>query len=377
MVSIIIPVYNGEHYIAEAIDSLLKQTYNEIEIIVVDDGSEDNTAGIVKSFSQVIYIHQDNQGVSASRNLGMSVAGGDYIAFLDADDLYTPKKVEKQVDVLINNPDIDVVYNDGIETDKNKRTLNILKSEYVFENQADFVAFLLFRQIVPVPASIMIRKKCINENVFYSREYVQAEDYDFILRLAERYKFKYIPETLYIYRRHENNLTNAHYLQQKSELEVLRKLGFDRIESIVGQALFPSFEKRFLLAKIYMKMNEYSLARDIMQQLAGQKPEPYLWFYLGNCSYFLGNPGAAAEYYQKAILSDCKMAEAYNNLACIYAGKDKGIASKLLQQALKLRPAYMDAVHNTGQLESGMADFKFTVRELRKSLTNYMNVKLS
>lgn len=377
MVSIIIPVYNGEHYIAEAIDSLLKQTYDKIEIIVVDDGSEDNTARIVKSFRHVRYIHQENRGVSASRNLGMSIARGDYIAFLDADDLYTPEKVEKQVDVLINSPDVDVVYNDGIEVDKNKKTLNILKSEYVFENRADFVAFLLFRQIVPVPASIMIRKKCINENVFYSSEYVQAEDYDFILRLAERYKFKYIPETLYIYRRHANNLTNAHCFQQKSELEVLRKIGFDKIESIVGQAMFPPFEKRFLLAKIYMKMNEYSFARDIMQQLAGEKPEPYLWFYLGNCSYFLGNPEAAVEYYQKAILADCKMAEAYNNLACIYMGKDKRTASKLLQQALQLRPGYMDAAHNIGQLKSGMADFKLTARELRRSLTNYMNVKLS
>ncbi|NLK34791.1 MAG: tetratricopeptide repeat protein [Gracilibacteraceae bacterium] len=157
----------------------------------------------------------------------------------------------------------------------------------------------------------------------------------------------------------------------------MRKIGFDKIESIVGQAMFPPFEKRFLLAKIYMKMNEYSFARDIMQQLAGEKPEPYLWFYLGNCSYFLGNPEAAVEYYQKAILADCKMAEAYNNLACIYMGKDKRTASKLLQQALQLRPGYMDAAHNIGQLKSGMADFKLTARELRKSLTNYMNVKLS
>lgn len=375
MVSVVIPVFNGERYIAEAINSIIQQTYNKIEIIVVDDGSKDNTAEIVKAFNQVRYIYQENQGVSAGRNIGMSVAGGDYLAFLDADDLYIPEKVEKQVDILKNNPDVDVVYNDGIEADKNKRIINILKSECVFENRLDFAAFLLFRQIIPVPASIMIRRKCIEDKIFYNKKYKQAEDYEYIIRLALRYKFKYIPEPLYIYRRHENNLTNAHGLQQQGELSVLRELGLERILEIVEASSFPLPEKRFLLAKIYIKMSEYKPAKQLLTYLAEAFfGDPYLWFYLGNCCYFLGECEEAILNYNMAIQADGNMAEAYNNLACIYADKDNNRAVGLLNKALALRPNYMDAKYNLTQIAIETKNYRITIRELRKELINYRSM---
>lgn len=375
MVSVIIPVYNGEKYIADSINSVLKQTYSNIEIIVVDDGSEDRTGEIVKSFSKVKYFHKKNQGVSSSRNFGMSVAQGNYIAFLDADDMYTPDKIEKQVDLLKRNEDIEVVYNDGIIADENLIAINIMKSEYILENQADFAACLLFRQIVPVPASIMIRKKCISGGIVYDEGYTNAEDYGFIIRLAERYKFTYIPEPLYIYRRHENNLTNAHNLQKKMENDVIKQLGIEKIQSIVEKSSFPLHERKFLLAKIYIKIDEYLLAKNIMFELAKEGFEcSCLWFYLGNCSFLLGESEEALKFYQNAVLADNKMAEAFNNIACIYANKDRRKATELLKQALKLRPDYMDAQRNLSMIEIGQTNYKITLRELRKVLISYSDI---
>ncbi len=106
-VSFIIAVYNGEKYIAEAIDSILKQTLPALEVIVVDDGSTDATSDVVQTYGEPVkYVHQRNAGQSAARNRGVRMARGDYIAFLDADDLVHPKKLERQLPELENNADL-------------------------------------------------------------------------------------------------------------------------------------------------------------------------------------------------------------------------------------------------------------------------------
>ena len=117
-ISVIIPCYNKESFIAETLDSVLLQTYVKAikEIIVIDDGSTDGTASIVKAKSSVYpiikYIYQDNGGVSAARNTGIKNAQGDYIAFLDADDLWLPGKIERQYKALRQHPEVGLFYTD-------------------------------------------------------------------------------------------------------------------------------------------------------------------------------------------------------------------------------------------------------------------------
>jgi len=109
LVSVIIPVYNGESYIAEAIKSVLAQTYQPVEIIVVDDGSEDGTAEIARSFEDVKYIYQVNQGHGQAKNTGIEAANGFYIAFIDADDLWEASKLSLQISVFQNDPQVGYV----------------------------------------------------------------------------------------------------------------------------------------------------------------------------------------------------------------------------------------------------------------------------
>jgi len=109
LVSTVIPVYNGARYLAAAIDSVLAQTYRPLEIIVVDDGSTDNSAEIARSYPDVRCIYQSNQGHGQAKNTGLATARGEFIAFLDADDLWTPDKLAVQVGYLLQHPQVDYV----------------------------------------------------------------------------------------------------------------------------------------------------------------------------------------------------------------------------------------------------------------------------
>jgi glycosyltransferase involved in cell wall biosynthesis len=110
LVSVIIPVYNGERFLAEAIDSVAAQTYRPIEIILVDDGSTDGSQAIAKSYPGVHYIHQENQGLAAALNHGVKLAGGDFLAFLDADDVWVGEKLSAQVATMKQHPNLDIVF---------------------------------------------------------------------------------------------------------------------------------------------------------------------------------------------------------------------------------------------------------------------------
>jgi glycosyltransferase involved in cell wall biosynthesis len=111
LISCIVPVFNGERYLREALESILAQTYRPLEIIVADDGSTDGTAEVAKSYGRrVIYVHQPNRGYWAAKNLGLSAAHGDFIAFLDVDDLWHPEKLARQSDRLRDAAEIDLCF---------------------------------------------------------------------------------------------------------------------------------------------------------------------------------------------------------------------------------------------------------------------------
>ena len=111
VVSVIIPVFNGEKYLGEAIESVIAQTYRFVETIVIDDGSTDNSASVARRFGESVkYFHQTNQGTGAARNRGASLSGGDFLAFLDQDDLWLPDKLYRQMQVFAAVPDLDIVF---------------------------------------------------------------------------------------------------------------------------------------------------------------------------------------------------------------------------------------------------------------------------
>ncbi len=203
-VSVIIPTFNRANYICETIDSVLSQTYKDYEIIVVDDGSTDNTKEVISKYNEKIrYFYQENKGVSAARNYAISNAKGEYVAFLDDDDIWLQNKLEKQIDVLDKNPDLGFVCSDTYVIDGSGKIINLWKrgihNHETFESlyEADFTFTL----------TVVARRRCLEEVGFFDETLSISQDYDLWLRLAKKYAFKHIGSPLAKYRLHAKNVS--------------------------------------------------------------------------------------------------------------------------------------------------------------------------
>lgn len=373
MISIIIPTFNSSNYISQAIKSVLNQSYKNYEIIVVDDGSTDNTYEELKKYKDKIkYYYKENGGVASARNYGIIRSKGDYVCFLDADDLYKKNKLESQIKFLIENPNIDIVYNDVDAVDENLNYINTLRSEGIYNNREDFLTMMLVRQVIPGPASIMLRRRCIADGTLYNEVYKNTEDYDFTLELAQKFTYGYIPESLYMYRRHTNNLTNNHKIQFNNEVEIIKKLGVEYIESIIFNSNFTKQQKSLILAKIFIKINEWEKAKNVLLKILRTKEDGLVSFYLGNCYYHTLDYKNAEEYYKNSLLVNSSLAESYNNLGCVNAKLyNFDEARRNFIKALNIRNEYMDAKLNLGNLNVRNSECKITEKELRKTLTMY------
>ncbi len=370
LVSVIICVYNGEKYIASSLNSVLNQTYKNIEVIVVNDGSTDHTEEIALAYPNIKYIYQQNQGVAVARNTGLRQCTGDYIAWLDSDDLYLPTKIQEQVSFIESN-DADIAYNDVILIDEFDNEIKQLRCEYEELEPEDFISQLLFRQIMPCLPTLMYKRKCF-ENIAYKPQMKYAEDYWMIIQLAQKYKFVYMKKILYKYRRHSNNLTNNKQAQENMEIQVIEDLGIDRIRDIVNKSSLEGDKKNLLLGKIFIKIKNYEESKKALENISKYTKIDYLKnFYLGNVYYLETDYVTAVKYYEKAISIEGNRAEAHNNLGaamhCLGLFDEARIC---FSKALEIQSNYLDAKDNIkNTCKSG--EVKITVRELRKNLMLY------
>lgn len=222
LVSIIIPVYNREEFIQEAVDSALTQTWDEKEIIVVDDGSTDNTSQLLQSFGNKIRtIRQNNQGLSAARNTGIEAAKGDYLAFLDSDDLLNPNCLELQIRNLILKPDIGISYCWWRYIDKNGQYLPEIGN---YCERGNLLSQLIMTNRFP-PLSAVIRRHLIDQIGNFDGFLSPTEDWDLWLRAAlNDFKFDYVPDYLVKYRIHGGNLSLNTMAMHESQMRTLDKL---------------------------------------------------------------------------------------------------------------------------------------------------------
>jgi glycosyltransferase EpsE len=228
MVSVIIGVYNSENTIEKAVSSILNQTYSDLEIIISDDGSTDNTHAIIKKLStlydNIVVLHtNDNFGAAAARNSCLKVANGEYIAIMDADDYSAPERIAKQVDFLVKYQEYDFVGTKGIFF--KDELVNILGCYwYCMNPQKDnFLMTLPF-----VHASIMFRREVMMHMGGYStnRNYFRSEDYELLMRLYQAgYSGANINEPLYYIRLDENTYRRRKYHYRINEF-IVRFEGF-------------------------------------------------------------------------------------------------------------------------------------------------------
>ncbi|KJU82099.1 glycosyltransferase-like protein, family 2 [Candidatus Magnetobacterium bavaricum] len=253
LVSVIMPTYNHGHFIGEAIESVLNQTYKYLELIIIDNYSKDNTENIIHYFgdSRIKYIKFHNQGIiGASRNVGIRMASGEYIAFLDSDDFWLPEKLEKQVSFLETNNDYFLIYSKcytmiGAEIQNTLPRDTEMKSGYTFKHLFMSNNFIL-------TLTVMIRNTNKNDNLYLFNEandLIAIEDYDLWLKIAKNKKIGYINTPLAVYRIHDNNLSKQLIPYLKRHMKILLKYRTD-IDSF-------TLIKKFLYVVIYIAYHAF------------------------------------------------------------------------------------------------------------------------
>lgn len=227
------PAYNAEKYIYASIDSVINQSYRKFELIIVDDGSEDATASVIKQYrdSRIVYFKNDvNLGLAGARNMGLSLAKGDYIAWLDSDDLSHPARLEKQVKVLDANKHIGLCGTwvqtigtiEGI-TWKYPTKSDVLRCRMLFDNPL-------------ATSSVMMRRECLDTpNNAFDPNYPPAEDYDLWERVSQKWDVTNIPEILTYYRIHSAQTSNAMAEKQLDYIWRVQKRMLDGIGIVVSE----------------------------------------------------------------------------------------------------------------------------------------------
>lgn len=272
LVSVIITTFNSAEFIERSLTSVLEQTYKNIEIIIVDDNSKDNTLDILKKYEDQINVikKEKNLGPANSRNLGLKSCNGDLVCFLDADDYWKKKKINEQVKYAKQYPDINIFSNNVLSINKNKIISKRFSSEKIFKNKYQTSGIVLNyiresgRYSFHPPSVIMIRKKVFTDHGMYNENLKSVEDSELILRwIISGEKIYYNDEALAFYEvSNQESLTKNLTLWSQNHFKYWFSFNFSNLNDITKKKLI-KMRKNTLLQSIFvlLKRGEISLAR--------------------------------------------------------------------------------------------------------------------
>jgi glycosyltransferase involved in cell wall biosynthesis len=219
MVSIVIPCFNQAHYLGEAIQSALALTYSRTQIVVVDDGSTDNTAEVARSYSKVVYVYQSNHDVGAARNTGIHMSAGEFVIFLDHDDRLLPNAIEAGLSCFQKYPDSGFVFGRYRKIDSVGK---VISDPTQPPDERDFYLALLQRNPIGHPAVVLHRRDLLERMGGFDTAFRGSCDYHFYLRVAQSFPVHKHDALVAEYRWHEGNVSwNYRYMLENS-LRVLR-----------------------------------------------------------------------------------------------------------------------------------------------------------
>lgn len=264
-VSVIIPVFNSSRFLAKAIESVLAQTYQNFEIILVDDGSTDNSKEIILSFltkfpDKVSYLYQQNKGIAGARNTGLKNSSGVYIALLDADDRWLPTRLEESVIVLQNQPDIGLVHSDIVIIDENDTIIESPTRETRYLSGSIF-EHLFLRKANISAVSVLFRRSCIVDVELFDEDprCMGCDDRDLWLRISEKYHIVYIDKILSQYRIHSSNYSNNLEKMVSARYYIVSKYRKNKESSILIRKALAKIHRDFGDSLLYQHM--YSKAK--------------------------------------------------------------------------------------------------------------------
>jgi glycosyltransferase involved in cell wall biosynthesis len=227
-VSVVVPTYNRAEMLARCLGSILSQSFLDFEVVVVDDGSTDNTRDVVAGFP-VIYTYQANQGPGAARNRGIEMAKGEYVAFLDSDDILCEESLRKRVEILDSDPQAGFCYTQAYLVDETGRIFGLEKPHLYHTctrpSVDELSDYLRYGNHVTL-STIMARRECLLEVGAFDPNVRLSEDLDMWLRLAQAYRVAHIAEPLVMFRQHDDSISTQRELREweQTNASIIEKL---------------------------------------------------------------------------------------------------------------------------------------------------------
>lgn len=238
-VSVIMNCLNGEDYVKEAIDSVFQQTFADWELVFLDNASTDASGEIARSYGEKVVYHRNDKTVDLgqARNQALELAQGDFIAFLDADDIWMPEKLEKQLALMRAKPEVGLVFADAViyhQYDETRTTL--FKNIGQKPPRGHIFGYLLGAQLICM-STVMLRRTALREQpVYFDDQFSWAPEYDLFMRIAYQWACDYLDEPQTIYRVHKASTSERLYSQRPVELGLTLQKFYD---------LDPDFEKKY------------------------------------------------------------------------------------------------------------------------------------
>jgi glycosyltransferase involved in cell wall biosynthesis len=213
------PSYNNSAFIKQSIESVLSQNYSNIELIVIDDGSTDNSIEILSEYQgRIILSKQENKGAAAARNHGIRLATGDFICFLDSDDIWLQGKIKAQINFLLNNPDFIACYCGWKSWDGKKIPLDTESNdpEHLQIDQTGWIYLQLLKSSIISTITVLMKAEIVKKVGFFDESLIVGEDHDYWLRLSRLGKIAKLKNNYSLYRRNINSITRKMYFKNYS-----------------------------------------------------------------------------------------------------------------------------------------------------------------
>lgn len=368
--AVIIPVLNGEKFICETINSVLKQTYLPDEIIVVDNGSTDNTLKLLEKYcNSVIVISEPAKGVSAARNAGIKYSKSELIAFMDSDDICKPTRIESQINLFEKDSSMAMVFGAYQYMDNNAELYEggIHCSQYVEEG---FFGLLLERNHI-LPSTVMVKKSVLDKVGYFDESFLSnAEDYDLWLRIASRFIIAYQDEVVVNIRIHSGSSSTNREAQVINSIKAIKKYTLEEIKNALDITYKDKNEAITSYVKILFFIGMYDNAESCLLELL--KFRVFLadiYFLLGNISIKKEKLYEAKNFYKQCLEINNQYAEAYNNLGIIYSiNSNVFYAREMFKRALTLKEYYSDPLKNLKNMDDNESKWHYTFIPLREIL---------
>lgn len=267
-VSVIIPTYNRARLVTKAIQSVLDQTYQDFEIIVVDDGSTDNTKEVVGSFKEprIKYVYQDNSGICIARNNGINVSKGDYVLFLDSDDMLFKNAIAIEAGSLDSVPDVALSYCQLYAIDERERVIGLHKPKHrrpgVYRGTSEILNFLRFNNYIGTSITMVRRSSIMDVGSFDPTFGTGSEDFELWVRIAKKYAVSYIAEPVGKIRIHSSGLSAGRDVSEieKSNTRILEGIFSD---TRLGPLFSPHRPRAYF--QFYLRFASYAYAERKMK----------------------------------------------------------------------------------------------------------------